>query len=414
MIEIKPVKELNAVIEAPQSRSYTNRALIMAALAEGRSVLKNVLFSDDTEHMARALNQFGINVVKEESCFLAAGKGGRIDAPKKEVFLGNSGTAMRFLTGFASLNGKAILTGDRRMQERPIQDLLGGLTQLGVKCSSNNGFPPVVIEGNLKGGEARMNGEKSSQYFSSILMVAPYAKEDVTIKVTGKLTSKPYIDMTIYSMQQFGVNAENRGYREFHVAAGQRYKANRYLIEGDWTNASYFLAAAAITKGKAKIKGINLESKQGDVRFLSILEKMGCSIKKRKGWVEVEGSRLKGIDIDMNEMPDIVQTLAVIAAFADGRTIIRNVANLRIKETDRIGAVANELRKMGAGVKEIKDGLVIEPKELHAAEIETYDDHRMAMAFSIAGLAVPGIKIKNPECVSKTFPDFFIRLKRLQ
>jgi 3-phosphoshikimate 1-carboxyvinyltransferase len=302
------------------------------------------------------------------------------------------------------------------MRQRPLNDLIDGLSPLGVEIISQNenGCPPVKIKGGgIDGGETEMNGDKSSQYFTSILMSSPYAKKDVLIKVNGELTSRPYIDLTIDLMRIFGVNVENNSYSSFFIKSGNGYKAREYTIESDMTSATYFFAAAAITGGKVKVKNINISTMQGDIKFVDILKKMGCIVLKGENFIEVEGGGLTGINVNMNEMPDAVQTLAVTSLFAKGETRITGVSNLRIKETDRIKALATELSRLGAQVRELDDGLVIIPGKMQAAEIVTYDDHRMAMSFSLAGLKIHGIRIKNPGCVNKSFPDFFKKLESL-
>lgn len=418
-IAVKPIKKggMDATISCPRSRSYTNRALLIAALAEGKSTLKNALHSEDTEHMTKSLQQMGIEIEEKEKSgeMKVTGKGGTLKLAAKKLYTGNSGTTMRFLTAAATLaEGKTVIDGDARMSQRPIGDLAEALKQLGAEVRTNNGFPPVTIKGEgLKGGKAIMNGALSSQYLSAILMVAPYADNNVEIEIKGELTSKPYADMTTSMMKEFGVKAKNSSYKEFEVKAGQKYAARNYFIEGDCSNASYFFAAAAVTKGRVKVTGINPKSVQGDAKFPDALQRMGCKVEKGEDWINVEGNELKGIDIDMNSMPDTAQTLAVVAAFAKGKTRIRSISNLRIKETDRIKATAAELRKIGAKAKETEDELEIIPGKLKAATIETYNDHRMAMSFAIAGLAIPGIRIKGAECAAKSFPNFFEELQKL-
>jgi len=417
ILPIEPVSSLDACVEIPGSKSYTNRALVMAALAEGESRLTHVLQSDDTRYMVEGLRAFGVPIENRGTSFIVQGTGGVLHPPEKPIFVGNAGTAMRFLTALAGLApGESELTGVPRMLERPIQDLLDGLGPLGIEARSKpgNGYPPVIVRGGrFRGGQTRMHGDRSSQYFTAILLVAPYAQEDVTIAVSGDLTSKPFLDVTIDGMKAFRVVVQNEGYRRFHVRAGQRYRAREYAIEADVSNASYFFAAAAVTGGRVKVQNVNPASAQGDIHFVDVLEEMGCQITKGPDWIEVRGGALRGIEVDMNPMPDMVQTLAVTAAFASSPTAIRNVANLRIKETDRIAAVAAELQKLGAEVEELEDGLRITPKPLHGADIATYVYHRMAMSFAVAGLAVPGVRILNPGCVSKTFPDFFERFLHL-
>ncbi len=416
MMEIKPREELDARVDVPGSKSYTNRALTVGSLSDGETILRNSLVSDDTEFMVNALEKMGVELTCDGNEIRVNGTSGDIRAPKEEIYVGNAGTAIRFLTGLASLaRGKTRITGDARMQKRPIEDLLEGLRNLGVNCYSvsGSGCPPVIIEGgSLRGGTVELNASKSSQYLSSILMVAPYAEEDVEIKARG-LTSKPYVDITTDVMNAFKVVVENEG-STFRVRAGQRYKCRRYRIEGDYSSASYFFAAAAITPGKIRVGNLNPKSVQGDRRFLDILKEMGCEIEVGDSWVEVRGNELRGVDVDMNEMPDLVPTLSIIALFAEGETEIRDVGNLRIKETDRLKALATELRKVGAEVRQSADSISIKPRKIRGAVIDTYNDHRMAMCFSILGLRVPGVRIRNPGCVDKSFPGFFDKLDQIR
>ncbi len=417
MIEIKPISKLDAVVTVPSSKSYSNRALLIAALADGESHIYNCLDCDDTRYMISALNSFGINIVEDKTKVTVQGCNGFPGISDKTIFVGNAGTTMRFLCSFAALcPGETIIDGNWRMRQRPLNDLIDGLSPLGAEMISlsENGCPPVKIKGGgIDGGETEMNGDKSSQYFTSILLSSPYAKKDVLIKVNGELTSRPYIDLTIDLMKIFGVNVENNSYSSFFIKSGNGYKAREYAIESDMTSAAYFFAAAAITGGKVRIENLNPGTMQGDIKFVDILKKMGCIVLKGENFIEVEGGGLTGINVNMNEMPDAVQTLAVTALFARGETRITGVSNLRIKETDRIKALAAELSRLGAQVRELDDGLVIIPGKLQAAEIETYDDHRMAMSFALAGLKIHGIKIKNPGCVNKSFPDFFKKLESL-
>jgi len=414
MLAIKTKKYVDAVIWAPPSKSYTQRALIVSSLADGKSLIKSPLFSDDTAHMVSALKQFGIRIDKKGSDLVVHGAGGKLKLPSKPIFAGNAGTAMRFLTAFACLaDGEVVINGDRRMRQRPIKDLLDALGQLGAKTESNNGFPPVRTYGGFNGGSVRLKGNTSSQYLSSILMCAPYAKKDTSISIIGNLTSRPYADITLDVMKSFGVGVKNQNYKRFTVKNDKRYKPRGYKIEGDASSASYFFAAAAVTKGKVMVKNINPRSKQGDIGFADALGKMGCSVRKGKDFIEIKGAGLKGIDIDMNSMPDAVPTLAVVSVFFDGASSISNVANLRYKESDRLKALAFELRKIGAGVKEMGDGLKVRRRRLQKAIIETYNDHRMAMSFAVAGLSISGIRIKNPNCVAKSFPDFWEKFSLL-
>ncbi|MGR3303376.1 MAG: 3-phosphoshikimate 1-carboxyvinyltransferase [Candidatus Scalindua sp.] len=419
MIEIKSVDKVDATVSVPGSKSYTNRALIMASLATGESVIKNALLSDDTRIMISCLNEIGIDAksVPEENVVIVKGCEGSIPVQRVKLFAGNAGTVIRFMTAALTLGkGQYRIDGIERMRERPIQQLIDALNRLGADVVSidGTGCPPVLINANgLTGGRVEIPGNISSQYISAILLAAPYAKNDVSIVVIDDLASKNYVDMTIDVMNKFGVEVERDSYRESSVKSGQNYKGCEYIVEPDASGASYFFAAAAITGGRVRVEGLGESSLQGDIKFIDILKEMGCSVRKSSDWLEVEGGVLRGVDVDMNDTPDVVQTLASVAVFAEGNTRIRNVSNLRYKETDRITAIVNELKKVGVEVTEFDDGIEIIPSPPHSAEISTYDDHRMAMSFALIGLRVEGIKIENPECVEKTFPDFFERLQQL-
>ena len=418
MKEIKPIKNLKATVTIPGSKSYTNRALLIAGLTDGDCRLEKPLVSDDTKYMIQALRAFSIPVQEEKDAFIVSGKGGKLSAPEGDIFIGNAGTAMRFLTTFSALApGSIRLDGDERMRERPLADLLDCLKQMKIKAISenNNGCPPINIEGGeVPGGEIRLAGDKSSQYLTSILLSAPYFSHNTCIQIQGDLTSKSYADITLDIMKTFGIHVENEDYQQFKVQSGNRYKAQTYRVESDWSSATYFLAAAAVTGGEITLQDIHPQSVQGDAQFFSVLEKMGCLVDKKSHSLHFKGNPLRGITINMNSMPDAVQTLAVVALFAEGKTLIEGISNLRIKETDRISALTNELTRLGAKVEAGEDHLIIHPeKEYRGAEIETYNDHRMAMSFAIAGLKIPGVRILNPKCVEKSFPDFFQRFEKL-
>ncbi|MBI5757599.1 MAG: 3-phosphoshikimate 1-carboxyvinyltransferase [Planctomycetales bacterium] len=418
-IEITPVtKPVSGTIRPPGSKSLTNRALIVAALADGRSRLTGVLDSQDTRVMIDSLQRLGLDVRHdvESSVVVMQGQGGLIPSRSAELWLENSGTSIRFLTAFCALgSGRYRLDGNARMRERPIGELVSALRQLGadVTCELGTNCPPVVIQAaGLTGGVARVKGNISSQYLSGLLMAAPAAKGSVEIVLEGNLVSEPYIDMTLGVMAQFNVQVESDlGGR--YVCHPQPYRAANYDIEPDASAASYFFAAAAITGGKVAVAGLTRHSLQGDMQFVDALEKMGCRVLFQSGSVTVTGGPLKGIDIDMGAISDTAQTLAAVAPFADGPTRIRNVAHIRHKETDRITALVTELRRLGITVDEHDDGLTIHPGAPQPATIQTYDDHRMAMSFSLIGLRSPGIRIANPECTSKTYPEFFRDLQKL-
>lgn len=420
MFEVKPLQHpLNAVVEVPGSKSITNRALLLAALADGTSHLQNVLFSDDSRYFMKGLQTLGFQLDIDETnkTVRVGGRAGYVPAVPETVdlFVGNAGTAARFLTAFVTLGqGKYRIDGIQRMRERPIQDLIDSLGQLGVDLESElaTGCPPVLVRANgLPGGKTKIPGNRSSQYLSALLLTAPYAAQDVEIEIEGELLSAPYVDMTIRMMRQFGVTVERTGNQIFRIPAGQVYRAGEYRIEPDASSASYFLAAPAIAGGRVRVNHLTKDSLQGDAQFAGLLEKMGCRVTWGEDFIQVEhslGETLTGIDVDLNDMSDTTMTLAVVAPFASTPTTIRNIGHIRIKETDRIRAVVTELRKLGVQVDEWEDGMRIEPfTEIRPAVIETYDDHRMAMAFSLIGLRAEKIQIQDPECVSKTFPNYF-------
>ena len=426
-LEIVPLeKPPHAAISVPGSKSITNRALVLAALSapEKGSELRGVLQSEDTEVMIQALRELGFQVWADWDGRIVrvrrAASANPIPAPEADIFVGNSGTTMRFLTAMVSLGeGRYRLDGVSRMRERPIEDLLVALRQLGVRAYSQhgNGYPPVIVEADgLRGGSVRMKGNVSSQFLSGLLMAAPLADDVVTIQVDGPLVSAPYVDMTLELMWQFGVEVDaNDSLTSFEIPVVRPWYRSRILtIEPDASAASYFFAAAAITEGTAVVPHLARSSLQGDIDFVNVLEEMGCRVLSQENELGIKGRPLSGIDADMNDISDTVMTLAAVACFAEGPTTIRNVAHIRHKETDRLAALATELRRVGAEVDEFPDGLKITPRPLHGAEIETYNDHRMAMSMALIGLRVPGIVIKNPACVAKTYPRFFEDLEKLR
>ncbi len=417
MIEVKPLSYCDAEVYVPGSKSYTHRALIISSLAEGDSYLINPLRCEDTDYTVEALKSFGIEVTPKDNTLCVQGRGGNFEEGEVEIFAGNSGSTMRFLTALSALRrGRTILTGDERMKVRPIGELVKALMALGIRThfKEKEGYPPVIVESSgLNGGDVEVSGKESSQYLSALLMVSPYAKEDVCIRVKGDIVSKPYIDMTLSVMEAFGVEVERDGNQAFFIRRGQRYHSHRYQIEGDASSASYFFLAAAITGGRVRVRNFNPNSLQGDVAFLDILEKMGCRVRRAEDWAEVRGGSLKGMEIDMGGIPDLVPTVAVLSAFACGKTLIKNIGHLRLKESDRISALTQQLKRMGLSVEEGANWLGIEGGKPHGSEIETYNDHRIAMSFAIAGLVVNGVKIKGEECVEKSFPSFWETLRRL-
>lgn len=411
---------IDATVRVPGSKSITNRALLAAALAHGDSELTGALHSDDTRYMAAALNALGIPVETDEAgaAFRVQGRGGTFPAPQADLFVGNAGTAMRFLVAALPLgHGRYRIDGIPRMRQRPIGPLLQALNDLGadVHGELEAGYPPVIVNASgLPGGRCRMAGDQSSQYFTALLLAGPCAANGIEVEVIGDLVSKPYIPMTAAVMAAFGVTADidDVHWRTLGVRPGQRYLGRDYRIEPDASNASYFFAAAAVTGGRVRVDGLGRHSTQGDLRFVDVLAAMGAEVTETEDYVEVRGPSggLRGVDLDLGPISDTAQTLAAIAPFASGPTTIRGVAHARLKETDRVEAMANELRRLGQQVEVFPDGLRVDPRPIVPADIHTYDDHRMAMSFSIAALKAPGIRLQEPGCVAKTFPDFFDRL----
>lgn len=420
-LTIAPRGPLDATMPVPGSKSITNRAAVCAALAPGASTLLGALDSDDTEAMRIALGALGVSISVAGELWHVAGRGGSLQAPSAALDARASGTTARFLTAAATLaDGPIVIDGAPRMRERPIDDLVTALRMLGaeVEILGRAGCPPVRVGGGgLRGGRAAIDARRSSQFVTAVLLAAPYAREDVVLEpIAGTVVSRPYVDLTLQVMTAFGAEAawDDEG-RVLRVAAGRHYAAREYAIEPDASAAAYPFAAAAIAGGVVRVPKVASDSLQSDFRLLGILEQMGCGVERNGDTVAVHGPTrgLRGIDVDMNDLPDAVLALAVVALFAEGTTRIRNVANLRIKETDRLAALETELRKLGAGARTGPDWLEIEPGPLRGAAIDTYEDHRMAMAFALAGLRIPGVVIRDPGCVAKTWPDYFAALARL-
>mgnify|MGYP002623284918 FL=1 len=412
------------MVRPPGSKSLTNRALVCAALADGRSTLRGALDSEDTQVMVDGLRALGFAIEErpKDQQIVVTGQGGRIPEKFADLYVANSGTTVRFLTAVAAL-GEGIyrLHGTPRMHERPIQDLLDALASIGVDagCEQPTRCPPVMVRADgLRLTTASIRGDVSSQFLTALLMVAPCAEgpsdAHVEIEIVGPLVSKPYVQMTAAVMEAFGASVAFRPQLSHVEIARSGYQPCDYDIEPDASAASYFWAAAAIAGGSVTVEGLGKNSLQGDVAFCDCLERMGCQVRYEDGRTTVVGRPLRGIDVDMNSISDTVQTLAAVALYADGPTTIRGVGHIRHKETDRIGALATELRKVGADVVETADGLTIEPKApVHGATIDTYDDHRMAMSLALVGLKTPGIVINDPGCTAKTYPRFFEDLAAL-
>ncbi|MCF8778104.1 3-phosphoshikimate 1-carboxyvinyltransferase [Vibrio sp. IRLE0018] len=421
-LTLQPIKKVNGEVNLPGSKSVSNRALLLAALAQGTTRLTNLLDSDDIRHMLNALTKLGVHyeLSDDKTVCVVEGLGRPFTATEaQELFLGNAGTAMRPLAAALCLGkGEFVLTGEPRMKERPIGHLVDALREAGAQIEylENENYPPLKINATgLQAGTVNIDGSISSQFLTAFLMAAPLAQGEVKIHIVGELVSKPYIDITLHIMKQFGVDVVNNAYQEFVIPAGQNYVSpGQFLVEGDASSASYFLAAAAIKGGEIKVTGIGKNSIQGDIHFADALEKMGAEIEWGEDYVISRVGQLKGIDMDYNHIPDAAMTIATTALFAEGTTAIRNVYNWRVKETDRLTAMATELRKVGAEVEEGEDYLIVNPpKQLKHASIDTYDDHRVAMCFSLVALSDTAVTINDPKCTSKTFPDYFEKLAQL-
>ncbi|EAC0957547.1 3-phosphoshikimate 1-carboxyvinyltransferase [Salmonella enterica subsp. enterica] len=420
-LTLQPIARVDGAINLPGSKSVSNRALLLAALACGKTVLTNLLDSDDVRHMLNALSALGINYTLSADrtrCDIT-GNGGALRAPGAlELFLGNAGTAMRPLAAALCLGqNEIVLTGEPRMKERPIGHLVDSLRQGGANIDylEQENYPPLRLRGGFTGGDIEVDGSVSSQFLTALLMTAPLASKDTIIRVKGELVSKPYIDITLNLMKTFGVEIANHHYQQFVVKGGQQYHSpGRYLVEGDASSASYFLAAGAIKGGTVKVTGIGRKSMQGDIRFADVLEKMGATITWGDDFIACTRGELHAIDMDMNHIPDAAMTIATTALFAKGTTTLRNIYNWRVKETDRLFAMATELRKVGAEVEEGHDYIrITPPAKLQHADIGTYNDHRMAMCFSLVALSDTPVTILDPKCTAKTFPDYFEQLARM-
>ena len=415
---LSPIGKVDGTVNVPGSKSLSNRALLLAALASGETHLTNLLDSEDIHHMLNALTKLNINYRLSEcktQCWITGNAGVFNVSKPVTLFLGNAGTAMRPLcAALACSHGEFELTGEPRMEERPIGALVDSLHQAGAEIVylKNVNYPPLLIKGHaLKGGNITVDGSVSSQFLTALLMSAPLFEQDTTIDISGDLVSKPYIDITLHTMAQFGIDVENQNYQQFKVKGQQQYQSpGHFMVEGDASSASYFLAAGAIKGGTVRVTGIGKNSIQGDIHFAKVLEKMGAKVIWQDEFIEVSSAPLKAVDLDMNHIPDAAMTIATTALFATGTTSIRNIHNWRVKETDRLTAMSCELRKVGAIVEEGEDFISITPpKKLIHAEINTYNDHRVAMCFSLVALSDTPVTINDPSCTAKTFPDYFDR-----
>ncbi len=405
-------------LQVPGSKSLTQRALVAAALAEGESCIRGALIAEDTRHLMAGLQQLGAHIEPVASGIKVTGTGGAIAGRGREIFLGNNGTALRFLTALVCLGrGSYILTGEPRLRERPVGPLVEALQEMGVEITCRNNCPPVTVSANgLKGGRISLSNIESSQYVSALLLCGPYTAKGIELSLTGNIVSAPYIDLTVGVMKDFGAKIMQTGRHFYGVGTQSIYTGHNYEVEGDASSASYFFLAAALLKRPVRVYGIKLDSIQGDIGLLAILEKLGCRIAGGKTWVEVSATDdlVSGdMTFDMGNMPDMVPTVGVLAAYRAGRTTITNVAHLRIKESNRLAAMAAELGRIGIAASESPDGLIIDGGTPRAADIETYNDHRIAMSFAVAGLVTPGIQIADKKCVDKSFPDFWRELAKI-
>jgi len=423
-LDLLPAGPLAGSVKLPGSKSISNRTLLLAALSDGVTVVRELLDSDDTRHMLTALHTLGVAVESlGDNAYRVTGSGGAFPVKQAELFLGNAGTAFRPLTAaLALMQGHYQLSGVARMHERPIGDLVDALRVAGADIAylGNDGYPPLAIAPATISADRviPIRGNVSSQFLTALLMALPLTGQTATIEVVGELISKPYIEITLNLMARFGVTVERDGWQRFTIAAGQRYRAPaEILVEGDASSASYFLAAGALAGGPVRVEGVGRDSIQGDVKFADALAALGATVTQGEHWIEAAApaGKLKAFDLDLNHIPDAAMTLAVAALAADGPCTLRNIASWRVKETDRLAAMAIELRKVGATVEEGEDYLVVTPPAqlIPNAAIDTYDDHRMAMCFSLVSLLGVPVTINDPNCVAKTFPDYFARFAAL-
>lgn len=404
------------IVRVPGSKSLTQRALVIAALARDNSFISNPLISEDTNYLMEGLRILGAQIVSVSGGLYVNGTAGKLANTDRQIFLGNNGTALRFLTALVCLGqGQYILTGEKRLRERPVGALAEALKKMGAHITCTNDCPPVTINANgLAGGKISLRDVESSQYVSALLLCAPYTRQGIELTLRGRVSSVPYIDLTVAAMREFGIKIEKEK-NKYTVKRQNSYQGREYRVEGDASSASYFFLAAALLQRPIRVMGISRKSCQGDIHLLEILEKLGCHIEAREDWVEVTGNNLTEGDFifDLNDMPDMVPTLAVLAAFRRGKTTITNVEHLRIKESDRLAAMAAELKRAGIKAEETAGGLIIAGGKMKPAKIQTYNDHRIAMSFAVAALAVTGIEITDKKCVDKSFPEFWEELGKI-
>ena len=409
---VNKIRNTDVVIDAPPSKAHTLRALIISSLSDGRSTIYNPLLGQDQRNVIECLKKLGVEIKEEDDKLIVEGRGGRYTPTNDELNVGESGVGMNFLTSAVCLSDKPIvITGSKRITERPILEVVNGLRQLGCKIEylGKEGFPPIkVYGGGIKGGTAQIRGSKTSQYFSSIVISSPYADNKVTLKCVDEMTEKPYFDISLQMMAEFGVRAKNSDYKKIEVPSGKKYSAREIIIEGDYSSASFFFLAGAVCKAKVTVKGLRTDTKQGDKAFLTLMEKMGCRVSETDDGFCIHGQRLCAIEQDMSNLPDLVPPLAIASAFAKGRSKLTNIGHLRDKECDRLAVIVSELGKMGVAAKCDESSLIIKGSgKIHGAQIDPHNDHRIAMSFAVAGLATGEQKIDDEMCVAKSFPDFW-------
>ena len=416
MRAVSKIRNMDVKVDAPASKAHTLRALIISSLANGKSVIRNPLFGQDQLNVIECLKKLGVRVEIDADTITVWGTGGKYKPTGDELNVGESGVGMNFLTSVACLSEKpVVITGTKRITERPIGEVVAGLRQLGCKIEylDKDGFPPIRIQGGaIKGGIAKMAGKKTSQYFSSLVISSPYANAPVTLECVDTMTEKPYFDISLQMMQEFGVKGENRDYKKIIIPNDKHYSSRQITIEGDYSSASFFFLAGAICGSKVTVKGLNPNTKQGDRAFVELLEKMGCKITTAASEVCVKGGKLHAIEQDMSNLPDLVPPLATAAAFAKGASRLTNIGHLRLKESDRLAVMASQLSKMGVRATCDENSLIVEGcSNIHGADIDPHNDHRIAMSFAVAGLATGEQIIQDEMCVAKSFPDFWERFE---
>ena len=414
MKSVGKIRHADVRIEAPPSKAHTLRALIVSSLARGKSTIRNPLLGEDQLHVIECLGGLGIEVTWDDDNLLVNGGGGAYAPVSDELNVGESGVGMNFLTSAACLSEKPVtITGSKRITERPISEIVTGLRQLGCSIDylGREGFPPIRAQGGgIRGGHARIRGAKTSQYFSSLAISAPCADGAVTLTCLDTMSEKPYLDISLQMMSDFGVEAKNDDYRKIEIPAGQAYAARDMTIEGDYSNAAFFFLAAAVCKSRVAVTGLNPDTRQGDRKFLALIERMGCHVLTKGGEITVEGGALRAVEEDMSDLPDLVPPIAIASAFAAGTSRLTNIGHLRHKECDRLAVMVSELRKMEVVARCDEDSLIVEGAgKLRGARIDPHNDHRIAMSFAVAGLPVGGQVIENETCVAKSFPDFWER-----